>query len=90
MILLKKGKNMLKIFTLVSIYYAHIHSHLKYGILLWGSILNQSQFTKLQKLQNQALKTINLNLPVEDSDHDLKIPNLRKLILLEQQKLGYR
>ena len=89
MLLLKRGKNMLKTFTLVSIYYAHIHSHLKYGTLIWGSMLTQSQLTKLQKLQNQALKTINPNLPVEDSYQDLKIPDIRKLICLEQQKLGY-
>ena len=49
MILLKKGKNMLKIFTLISIYYAHIPSHLRYGILLWGSMLTQAQITQLQK-----------------------------------------
>ena len=49
MILLKKSKRLLKIFTLVSIYYAHIHSHLKYGILLWGGMLTQDQITRLQK-----------------------------------------
>ena len=59
MILLKRSKNFLTKSTLVPIYYGHIHSHLKYGILLWGSMLSRSQINQLQKLQDIAIQVIN-------------------------------
>ena len=44
MSLLRKSKNILKTNAMLPIYYGHIHSHLKYGILLWGSMIKQNQF----------------------------------------------
>ena len=90
MILLKRGKNFLRKNALLPIYYGHIHSHLKYGILLWGSMINQSQLKRLQKLQD---KTMHLLDQFKDSNSiylDYKIPNLEKLIRIEQQKLAYQ
>ena len=89
MILLKRSKNFLTKSTLVPIYYGHIHSHLKYGILLWGSMLNRSQINQLQKLQDIAIQVIDQYNQIQTIHLDHKIPNLLKLIRLEQQKLGY-
>ena len=87
MILLKRSKTKS---TLVPIYYGHVHSHLKYGILLWGSILSRSQINLLQKLQDVAIQVINQYNQIKTNYLEHKIPYLLKLIRLEQQKLGYR
>ena len=39
--LLTLSKNMLKEQAKLAIHYAHIHSHLKYAILVWGSMLSK-------------------------------------------------
>ena len=43
---------------LTSLYYAHIHSHLQYGIVIWGSMLNSDQITRLNKAQQVPLSHI--------------------------------
>ena len=54
MILLRKSKAFLRNNAMLPVYYGHIHSHLKYGILLWGSMINQSQFNRIQKTARQS------------------------------------
>ena len=90
MILLKRGKNILTTTSLVPIYYGHVHSHLKYGILLWGSMLTKGQQNRLQKLQDTAFQLIDQHKELRTIYPNQKIPNLTKLITLEQQKLGFR
>ena len=43
LMLLKRSRNFLNKNALKLIYYGHFHSHLKHGILIWGSMLNQNQ-----------------------------------------------
>ena len=43
--------------TLLLLYYSFVHSHLLFGIHLWGST-SQSLLSKLQKLQNKAIRII--------------------------------
>ena len=50
-------------------------------------MLNQSQIAQLQKLHNFIIIP---HHQVNEIYSKLKIPNLNKLISLEQQKLGYR
>ena len=38
--LLCNGKNLLTVKCLRSMYHAHIYSHLTYGLVVWGSMLN--------------------------------------------------
>ena len=90
MILLKRSRNFLRKNALLPIYYGHIHSHLKYGILLWGSMINQSQLKWLQKLQDNAIHLLDHFKDVESIYLDYKIPSLGKLIRIEQQKFAYR
>ena len=89
MIMLKRSKNLLTKSALLPIYYGHIHSHLKYGILLWGSMLTQGQMKRLQKLQNEVIQLIDQKSTLQMVYLEQKISNLEKLIRLEQQKLGY-
>ena len=90
MILLKRGKNFLSKNALIPIYYGHIHSHLKYGILLWGSMINQSQLNRLQKLQDKAMHLLDQLKDTNSIYIDYKIPNLEKLIRIEQLKFAYQ
>ena len=90
MILLKRSKNFLRKNALIPIYYGHIHSHLKYGILLWGSMINQSQLKRLQKFQDKAIYLLDHLKDTKSIYLDYKIPNLEKLIRIEQQKFAYR
>ena len=75
---------------MLPVYYGHIHGHLKYGILLWGSMINQSQFNRIQKLQDKAVRLIDNNNDIEAIYSKHKILNLRRLITVEQQKFAYR
>ena len=78
MILLKTGKNFLRKNALLPIYYGFIHSHLKYGILLWGSMINQSQLKRLQKLQDKAMHLLDQFKDTNLIYLDYRIPNLEK------------
>ena len=90
LVLLKRGKNFLRTNALIPTYYGHIHSHLKYGIILWGSMINQSQLNRLQKLQDKAVNLLNQSKDINSIYLDYKIPNLEKLIRIEQLKFAYR
>ena len=89
MILLKRSKTLLKQHALTPIYYGHIHSHLKYGIVIWQSMLSQSQMNQLQKLQDKAIQILDRHKNLEQIYSGLKIPNLCKMIALEHQKIWY-
>ena len=88
--LLKKSKNILDKSALRSVYYAHIHSHLSYAILVWGSMLSTKQIQKLQKVQNTYLKTIEPGINITESFKKLKILRIRQLVNLELNKLAYK
>ena len=89
-ILLRKSKNFLRKNAMLPIYYGHIHSHLKYGILLWGSMINQSQFTRIQKMQDIAVKLIDNNKDIKATYSKHGILKLKRVLTVEQQKFAYR
>ena len=66
--MLRMGKKFLSTKALLSVYYAHIYSHLMYGILLWGNMATTSQLNKLQKVQNKCISCI-LNKKTTDQDY---------------------
>ena len=90
LMLLKRSRNFLNKNALKLIYYGHFHSHLKYGILLWGSMLNQNQTKRLQKLQDQAIQLLHQSKTVYAIYRDNKIPDLQKMIKIEQLRFAYR
>ena len=59
--LLNNGKHLMDQSTKRLVYYAHIASHIQYGILLWGNNANKVQLNKLQKLQTKCLELIQDN-----------------------------
>ena len=88
--LLKKSKNILDRPALRTVYYAHIHSHLSYAILIWGSMLSTKQIQKLQKVQNTCLKIIEPSMNISESFKKLKILRISQLVRLELNKLAYK
>ena len=80
--LLQLSRNFLSPHALQNLYYAQFHSHLSYGIITWGNMINKSLITALQKLQNTCLAYLKLK--------NSKILNVNELIKLVNCKLGYR
>ena len=81
--LLHRCKNFLTTSTLRLLYFAHIHSHLSYSILVWGSTMKQGVLADLQKIQNICIKLIKPNISVLDGFSKLKIPTVNQLINIE-------
>ena len=82
--LLNMTKNMLSLSSLIKLYYAHIYSHISYGIKVWGSMLSSSSLQEIFKAQNVCLCTINKakkNAPTNNlfkKNCILKLPDIIK------------
>ena len=56
--LLRKAKNVLNAQSLLSLYYAHFHSHLTYAMVVWSGMYSKGMLNKLQKMQNRCIKVV--------------------------------
>ena len=70
--------------SLVSVYYALVHTYLTYGCILWGNNY-EAPLSQLVKLQNKAIRIIN-NVPIRDHVNPhyvglglIKLPDIIKL-----------
>ena len=85
---LKKNMNLLRVskrFLTVDVkrivYYAHIYSHLKYSIAIWGHMASKQQLTKLKKIQNEGLRLLTNTKHTDHSKYNaLGILPLEKVI----------
>ena len=84
-------KKLLSNATLKLIYYAHIHSHLTYGLSIWGSMISKKRRKKIHQLQTVCLKLLNTKNHLKANEIYLqnKILPFRLLIKQELIKLGY-
>ena len=86
--LLQVGNKFLNKHCKKNIYYAHIYSHITYGLSLWGNMIDAVTKSKIQKDMNKCFnlithqKTTPLNLNKEG------ILTLNQLIILENQNTG--
>ena len=83
--------NILNTDSLRKVYYAHVHSHLIYGMKVWGSMISSPQINSLYKQQKQGLQLVGKLKSRENTDPVFRIMNILKfpdMIQLEMYKLG--
>ena len=86
------GKNLLDTTCMKSIYYGHIHSHILYGISVWGSMISQSKINEIFKIQKQCvciLDHCNQGYDMMERFRDLHIIPINDMIQVAMCKLGH-
>ena len=90
--LLNISKKFLSESDLTKLYYAHIYSHIKYGITAWGSMTRKSQLNNIYNIQKKCIKSI-CNQPKSSSILGLlntcRLLNVQDIVELELGKFGY-
>ena len=85
------AKNLLPKSCLLKNYYAHVYSHLTYGISVWGKMSQKSSQNHLYRLQKECVSIIcKQKGPIDEGFKHLKIIGLPDLITFHQQKLDYK
>ena len=90
--LLQVARNLLDFNCLQSIYYAHIYSHLSYGILAWGSMAKKSDINSLFAIQKQCIRPVhkcNITADCIPLFKQSKMLPLHNMINVELAKQGY-
>ena len=88
--LLRRSKHFLSMHCLRVLYFAQIQSVMTYGIVVWGPMLKSRDLNMLSKLQTNCMKRI---CTMGDKKHlyqTLRVLPIKKLVMLEQAKLGYK
>ena len=84
--ILKQGNKLMTKDCKRLVYFAHIQSHMQYGILLWGNSLNSHQIHKLTKIQAGCLEYIDPNTGFKENN----LLRIDSLIEMENSKFGYK
>ena len=84
--LLKHSKNLMTKDCKRLVYFAHIQSHIKYGIILWGNAISSNQLLKLTNIQSKCVSYLDRTCDFKS----LKILKISSLIDLENCKFGYK
>ena len=91
--LLHGSKNVLNVDCLRKVYFVHIHSHLIYGMKVWGSMISSVQTANLFKQQKQCMHILGnwkLRENVEPVFKELIILKFPDMVQLEMCKLGHQ
>ena len=86
--LIRNTKNIFNKDTLKLIYYTHIHSHITYGLNMWGGMVTKEVMNKIQKVQNSCLSMIQQKQKIALTAKKEKILNISSPVWLEHLKLG--
>ena len=85
------GKNYLNCHTKKILYYAQIYSHISYGLILWGNIINNTQIGTLQKLQDKVIRLLEpTNKQLRQIYTTLKILKVKDILLMDNCKMIHR
>ena len=88
--LMRNHKNTLDCHTLKLIYLAQIHSHINYGLVLWGGMASSENLNKIRTTLNKCMKILKPNLETDKTYKELKLLTLDQLIELEYNKHAYK
>ena len=88
--LLKTGNKFLTKSSKKLVYYAHIYSHICYGLVIWGNMLDKTTKTKIQKCMDICFNLITHLTPSKENYKKEKMLRLEELLYLENTKLGYK
>ena len=90
---LNQTKKLLDVKHKITLYYAIVHSHLQYGISIWGSLLSSKNLKRLQVAQNKCMRQI-FEYKYKESVREIMrknlIPRVDELVKIEICKLMYR
>ena len=86
------GRNLLDRNSLRKIYFAHIHSHLNYGLSVWGSMVSSSLLKELSKLLSQCVEMIvrTKSMDITNAMRQMNILPLNRMIQFNLCKLGHQ
>ena len=90
--MLSLGKHLLDRTCLRNIYYGHIHSHILYGISVWGSMDMQSMINEIFKIQKQCVRMMRPTRQLQETStmfQDLHITTVQDMIQIAMCKLGH-
>ena len=90
--LLSISKNFLDVQTMNKIYYAHIYSHMRYGLVVWDSMMTKTAKNGLEKLQKACIRLVNKkkkNSPTNELFLRNRLLKFSDMIEHELLKFGY-
>ena len=88
--MLQRSRELLSYKAKKLLYYGQLHSHLCYGLGVWGPMLSAGQITELCTLQRKCVRLIDSSVSTSEAFKKLQILTVPDLINLEQGKLGYK
>ena len=88
--MLQRSKALLSKRAMKLLYFGQIHSHLCYGLGVWGPMLTKGQITELTGIQRKCLRQIDNSTTVVEVYRKLNILTVGQLIELEQSRMGYK
>ena len=90
--MLSLGKHLLDQRCLRNIYYSHIHSHITYGLSVWGSMITQQKVHEIFNIQKQCVRLITHQNKDADPTclfNKFRIPKIKDIIHIAMCKLGH-
>ena len=90
--MLSLGRNLLDLTCLKNVYYGHIHSHILYGLSVWGSMASQHMISEIYKIQKQYVHIMMPATQKRDILHifkDIHLMTVHNTIHISMCKLGH-
>ena len=88
--MLQRSRDLLSERAKKLLYFGQVHSHLCYGIGVWGPMISRGQLAELNRIQRKCIKQIDCSVTGCEAYSKLKILTVDQLVELEQSKMGYK